>query len=302
MDATSSAVERLVELPGRGRTVVWDCPGPPGAPILVLVHGATMTAELNWSAVFPVLGRHFRVLAFDQRGHGRGLGCVGGYRLEQCADDVAALAAVLGIDRLIAVGYSMGGLIAQLCWRRHPQLTAGLVLCATARSIAGVQWARWSTLMMPALMMPAVAAAAVSMPGMDGLRADLIGVHLLDQDGDRTDRAWALDQMRRTPLLTALSAVSAVYAFSSHDWIAGVGVPTAVIITRHDRVVSPARQRHLAAGVPGALAYDIDGDHGVFLTAPGRFTVTLLAACQAICSDDADSTGPSDPAAGLTAS
>ncbi len=302
MNDAGSVVERVVTLPGRGRTAVWDCPGPPGAPTLVLLHGVTLTAELNWSAVFPELGRHFRVLAFDQRGHARGLSCAGGYRLEQCADDVAALAAELGIDRLIAVGYSMGGLIAQLCWRRHPRLTAGLVLCATARSIAGVQWARWSTLLMPALMMPAVAAAAGAMPGMDGLRADLIGAHLLGQDGDRADRAWALGQMRRTSLLTALSAVSAVYAFSSHDWIGGVDVPTAVVITRYDRVVSPARQRKLAAAVPGALAYDIDGDHGVFLTSPGRFIVTLLAACQAIRSDDTAITGPSDPAAGLTAS
>lgn len=188
MGSAGLAVERLVRLPGiAGGTMVWDCPGSPGAPTLVLLHGVTLTAELNWSTVFPVLGRHFRVLAFDQRGHGRGLGCAGGYRLEQCADDVAALAAVLGIDRLIAVGYSMGGLIAQLCWRRHPQLTAGLVLCATARSIAGVQWARWSTLMMPALMMPAVAAAAGAMPGMDGLRADLIGVQML-RPGRRSSR------------------------------------------------------------------------------------------------------------------
>jgi pimeloyl-ACP methyl ester carboxylesterase len=302
MDDAGSAIARVVTLPGRGSTVVWDCPGPPGAPTLVLLHGVTLTAELNWSAVFPVLGRHFRVLAFDQRGHGRGLGCVGGYRLEQCADDVAALAAVLGIERFTAVGYSMGGLIAQLCWRRYPELTAGLVLCASARSIAGSPWARWVTLMMPAMMMPAVAAAAGSMPGMDGLRADVIGGQMLGQDGDRASRAWALDQMRRTPLLTALSAVSAVYAFDSHDWIGGVDVPTAVIITRHDRVVSAARQRRLAAAVPGALAYDIDGDHGVFLTAPGRFTATLLAACEAICADDTEITGSTDPAAGLTAS
>lgn len=298
MSDAGSAVERVVELPGRGRIVVWDCPGPPGAPTLVLVHGVTLTAELNWSAVFPMLGRHFRVLAFDQRGHGRGLSCVGYYRLEQCADDIAGLAAVLGIDRLIVVGYSMGGLIAQLCWRRHPQLTAGLVLCATARSIAGAQWARWVTLMMP-VMMPAVAGA---MPGMDGLRADVIGAHLLDQHADQADWAWALAQMRRTSLLTALSAVSAVYAFSSHDWVGGITVPTAVIITRQDRVVSAARQRRLAAAVPGALVYEIDGDHGVFLTAAGHFTATLLTACEAICPDGAVITDSDDAADGLTAS
>jgi 3-oxoadipate enol-lactonase len=82
------------------------------------------------------------VLAFDQRGHGRGLGWAGGYNLEDCADDVAAVAAALGIDRLIVAGYSMGGLIAQLVWRRHRPLTAGLVLCATARNMAGSPSAR----------------------------------------------------------------------------------------------------------------------------------------------------------------
>jgi len=294
MNDAGSPVERVVTLPGQGRTVVWDCPGPPGAPTLVLVHGVTMTAELNWSAVFPVLCQQFRVLAFDQRGHGRGLGCAGAYRLEQCADDIAGLAAVLGVERLTVVGYSMGGLIAQLCWRRHPQLTAGLVLCATARSIAGPQWARWAT-----LMMPVVVAGAGSMPWMAGLRADLIGTHLLDRTHDRADRAWALGQMRRTPLLTAVSAVSAVYAFSSHDWIGGMNVPTAVIITRHDRVVSPARQRRLAAAVPGALVYDIDGEHDVFLTAPGRFAAALGAACQDICSIRSHQPRTGKPAAGL---
>jgi pimeloyl-ACP methyl ester carboxylesterase len=38
---------------------------------------------------------------------------------------VAAVAAGLGINRLIVVGYSMGGLIAQLLWQRHRQLTCG---------------------------------------------------------------------------------------------------------------------------------------------------------------------------------
>lgn len=302
MDDIGSAVKRMVDLPGHGSIAVWDCPGPPGAPTLVLLHGVTLTAELNWLAVFPVLGRQFRVLAFDQRGHGGGLGCGGAYRLEQCADDVAGLADVLGIERLFVVGYSMGGLIAQLCWRRHPRLVAGLVLCATAPSIAGVLWRRWVMLTMPALMMPLVAASAGSMPGMAGLRADVLGAHLIDPNGDRVHRDWALGQMRRTSLVTALSAVSAVYEFSSHDWIGRVDVPTAVIITRDDRVVLAVRQRKLAAAVRGALVYEMDGDHGVFLHAPGRFTTTLLAACQEICSDDTNAISLNDPAAGLAAS
>ncbi len=66
MDDAHGVAERVVELPDRrGSTVIWDCPGPPGAPTVVLLHGVTLTAELNWSAVMPVLSRHCRVLAFD---------------------------------------------------------------------------------------------------------------------------------------------------------------------------------------------------------------------------------------------
>src|SRR5437763_16574662 len=112
--AGTSAVgsTRLVELPGRGVTRVWECPGPPAAATVMLIHGVTFTAELNWAGVLEALGRHFRVVALDQRGHGHGIRANSRFRLEDCADDVAALAAVLGIERFVAVGYSMGGIVA----------------------------------------------------------------------------------------------------------------------------------------------------------------------------------------------
>ena len=48
------------------------------------------------------------------------------------ADDTAAVARALDVERPILVGYSMGGAIAQAAWHRHPDLVAGLVLCATS--------------------------------------------------------------------------------------------------------------------------------------------------------------------------
>ena len=59
-------------------------------------------------------------------------------RLADCADDMAALIDELGTGPVIAVGYSMGGPIAQLLWKRHPEKVAGLVLCATGPSSASV--------------------------------------------------------------------------------------------------------------------------------------------------------------------
>ncbi|MGH9101524.1 MAG: alpha/beta fold hydrolase, partial [Acidimicrobiales bacterium] len=59
---------RAVELPGRGRTFVREVGGPPGAPTLLLLHGWTVTADLNWHPSYAELGRHFRVVAVDHRG------------------------------------------------------------------------------------------------------------------------------------------------------------------------------------------------------------------------------------------
>ena len=62
---------RFVELPGRGRTFVRELAGPQGAPVVVLLHGWSATAALNWSLSFFPLATRFRVIAIDHRGHGR---------------------------------------------------------------------------------------------------------------------------------------------------------------------------------------------------------------------------------------
>jgi 3-oxoadipate enol-lactonase len=59
-------------------------------------------------------------------------------------------------------------------------------------------------------------------------------------------------------------------------------VPTAVLVTRDDRIVAPRRQHKLAAAVPGATVVEIDGDHGVFLADPECFGDGVLRACAAV--------------------
>jgi pimeloyl-ACP methyl ester carboxylesterase len=276
---TLAAQRRELELPGRGRVVVWDHPGPPGAPVLFLVHGVALTSALNWGGILASLGRRYRVVLVDQRGHGDGLPATA-FRLEDCADDLAAIADHLDIRRLVVVGYSMGGLVAQLMWRRHPHLVAGLVLCSTARNMSGAPWEQSAALMMPSLV-----TAAMWMPASVAMRADLIGTALLESECDQTQRRWALSEMRRTPLVNALSAMQAVSEFSSHTWIGSVDVPAAVVVTRHDRVVPPRRQWKLARALPDATVIKLDGSHDVFLHSPVRFGSAVEAACAAVCSD-----------------
>src|SRR5436305_15085993 len=93
---------RVLEIPGRGDTLVYEMEGPPGAPVLFLVHGLVATTQLNWFAAFPVLADRYRVIATDLRGHGRGFAAGGRFRLSACADEIAVVADALAVDCFIA--------------------------------------------------------------------------------------------------------------------------------------------------------------------------------------------------------
>lgn len=242
-----------VELSGRGSPYVRWLPGPPGVPTVVLLHGLCGAADQTWAPSYADLNRFFPVAALDLRGHGAGIPPGPVYRLEDCADDVAALIRTLGVGPVIAVGYSMGGAVAQLLWRRHPGLVAGLVLCSTAVDFGVGPLER-----MAALVTTATAAAIHTIPPVFRLGFDIATFD------------------------TLVSATAAISRFTSRAWITGVDVPTAVIVTRHDRLITAARQREMAGLIPGAVVHEVDGDHGTFVTAAERFIPSLLVACRTI--------------------
>lgn len=128
---------RVINLPGRGEVFFRDSgsiatgPAPASAAVLLL-HGWTASADLNFFPAYDALTRAYRVIAPDLRGHGRGMRSTEPFSLEDCADDAAALLGQLGAGPVIAVGYSMGGPVAMLLARRHPGTVAALVMQATA--------------------------------------------------------------------------------------------------------------------------------------------------------------------------
>jgi pimeloyl-ACP methyl ester carboxylesterase len=268
---------RLVELPGRGTTRVWECAGPDGAETLMLIHGVAVTAELNWRMVFAPLSRHFRVVAADLRGHGDGIRLRSPFRLEDCADDIAALASVLDIRRFAAVGYSMGGMVAQLMYKRHASLLSGLVLCSTASNVRGSPAEQ-----LAALAVPTVASALQWNPFVYLMNAEAFGTALLGRIDDPATARWARTQQSRTPLATAVSAMSAVCEFASDSWISQVAVPTAVVVTTRDSIVPAHRQLKLARAIPGASVYEVDAGHGACVNAPQLFAHALLEACRSV--------------------
>ncbi len=261
---------RTIELPGRGTTFVRELDGPPKAPTLLLLHGWTVTADLNWFTSYRDLSRRFRVIALDHRGHGRGLRSAEPFTLEDCADDAAALVDVLGLEHVIAVGYSMGGPVAQLLWRRHRMIVDGLVLCATAATFNSTRQENLEFFSLSRL-------AQLARLAPEQLRAR-VAEQFIARRGRRYE-TWALDQIRRNDLPTILEAGAALGSFDSRGWIGDVDVPTAVLLTMTDLSVSLDRQIRLAESIDGVKVYRVEAGHDAVYSAAAAFVPQLMAAC-----------------------
>ncbi|MDJ0851401.1 MAG: alpha/beta hydrolase [Myxococcota bacterium] len=268
---------RRVKLGRRGRIFFREVTGPEGAPALLLLHGWVASGGLNWHHVFGPLGEHFRVIAPDLRGHARGIRSWRRFRLEDCADDVAALLDELGIDSAIAAGYSMGGPIAKLLWRRHPSRVAGLVLCATShRPVRGnkVGRAAFTSAMAVVAGTTRIGQLATGIPS--ALRRPLID--LIDRQPPTLRPAWAVAEVGRHDPRMLMEAGLALGRYSAEDWFRTIDVPTSIVVTTRDRAILPEDQMQLALQIPGAKVYCIDLGHGA--CADPSFADGLVTACR----------------------
>jgi pimeloyl-ACP methyl ester carboxylesterase len=249
-----------VELPGRGTTFFRQV-GDPAAPAVVLLHGWIASGGLNWFTTFGPLAERYRVIAPDLRGHGRGIRARRRFRLADCADDVAALLDHLGTGPVIAVGYSMGGPVAQLLWQRHRDQVAGLVFAATAyRFVNGAR----ERFIFSSTMATAI---GTTRSGELLTRVPLSSMRRLAPQGhgERPGnlRSWAAGEVRRHDLIKVMEAGQAIGSYNARRWISEIDVPTTVLVTDRDRAIQPAEQLKLAAAVPGAEVHHVDDGHVV---------------------------------------
>ncbi len=256
---------RTIDVPGRGELFVRDSGGD--GPSVLLLHGWMASADINWLYCYqPLIDAGYRVLAIDHRGHGRGLRSLRAFRLDDCADDAAAALDAVGGGPAIAVGYSMGGPIAQLLARRHPHLVGGLVLCATTREWRGAEFERlWRMMGLVRLVV------AVSPFGFWTTLLRVSGV----PDDERA--AWLVAELGRGAPAALAEAGRELGRFDSRGWVEELRMPAAVVVTTLDRSVPPSKQRALAEQL-GAATFEVAGDHLVVAEAGSPFNAGLLAA------------------------
>jgi pimeloyl-ACP methyl ester carboxylesterase len=268
---------RMVELPGRGATYVTDTPGPsPHSPTIVLLHALGTTGLLTWFPAIGPLSRRFRVVTLDQRWHGQGIQSEE-FSLVDCADDVAALIDVLGLEDVVVGGYSMGSIVAQRVWRQHPGVVQGLVLGATTDRFQLTPAERGFFFGMGTTML-ALRGVSRSRTALKAARAAARGVDL----GPSDMHEWALREFRSTSPWAVGQALAALGRHHSRPWLGRIDVPTAVVVMMRDRVIPTSRQIALARAIPGATIHEVDDGHAGCVLAAEKFVPKMVEAAATV--------------------
>lgn len=257
---------RVLALPGRGEVFFRHHDvGQPGQPTLLLLHGWTASADLQWFSAYGALAERYSFVAIDHRGHGRGLRSEAPFTLEAAADDAAALVRALGLTDVVPVGFSMGGPIALEVWHRHPDLVAGIVFSSTAMEFMSRRRdrLRWRGLpVLEAIFRSRLAHRAA-------LRWAARQAHHAPAFVDALP--WLMAEMRRADPQAYTEAGRALSSFDARPYAPTIGVPTAMVITTDDRLVAPAKQRQLAAAVQADVV-ELAGDHFCTWFQPDEFS------------------------------
>ncbi|MFJ5266254.1 alpha/beta fold hydrolase [Streptomyces sp. NPDC088387] len=257
--------------------------GPEGAPAVVLVHGWTCSTAV-WAAQIRALAADHRVVAYDQRGHGRSPAHPG-YSAETLADDLeAVLATALAPgERAVVVGHSMGGMTVLAAagragFREH---TAAVLLCSTgsARLVAEstvlpMRPGRLRT----ALTRRVLGSRAPLGPVTPVTRAVVKYATMGAGSSPQMVEAWA----RIVTASPRRARVAWSHVLAGIDLDAGVRrlrVPTAVVVGTGDRLTPPVHARGLAAALPQCVGLtELTGlGHMTPIEAPQLVTARIRA-------------------------
>ncbi|MGE3308279.1 MAG: 3-oxoadipate enol-lactonase [Rhizobiaceae bacterium] len=214
--------------------------GPADRPVLVFSNSLGTDFRI-WDKVAGALGDRWRILRYDNRGHGLSDAPPAPYRLDDHVDDLAALLAHLGIQKAAIVGLSVGGQIAQSLAARRPDLVTALVLCCTGHRIGTDEF--WKARI-----------EAVSGQGIASI-ADVMMQRWFTpafRSPDNPDYAGYLNMLVRTPVEGYLGTCAALRAADLTVSTSALAIPALCIAGDQDGSTPPELVRSMSALIKGA--------------------------------------------------
>jgi pimeloyl-ACP methyl ester carboxylesterase len=220
-----------------------------GSPVL-LIHGGLGHADLWASQVAGLMADHLVIVA-DSRGHGRSTRDAQPYGYDLMASDYVALLDHLKVDRVDLVGWSDGGIIGLDIAMKHPERLNRLFAHAANITVDGVD--------------PTVAEDAV------------FGAYVGKMAGDYA-------RMSPTPgefdaFVGQISEMWATQPNWADEEVAGIAVPTTIVLGEHDEAITMAHTDRMAGLIPGATKVILPGvSHFAMLQDPAGYTAAIRAA------------------------
>jgi 3-oxoadipate enol-lactonase/4-carboxymuconolactone decarboxylase len=218
--------------------------GPAGAPVVMFGNSLGTTLEM-WDDQAAALSARYRVLRYDQRGHGRSPAPAGPYTIGELAEDAIALLDRLAIERVSFCGLSLGGAIGMTLALRAPERLERVVLCCTGMEfLPPEQWAE--------------RAATVRAEGM-GAIAPAVVERWFTPAADPALVARFAAMLRSCPPEGYAACCAALAEHDLRGRLGEVRLPTLAIAGDDDPVAPPAKLEAIRDEIRGARLYIVPG-------------------------------------------
>jgi 3-oxoadipate enol-lactonase len=244
-----------------GISINFEIDGPEGAPWLVLSN-SLLTNLSMWDDQVAALESSFRILRYDQRGHGGTQATEGSYSFDLLVADIIALLDMLGIERTHFCGLSMGGMTALFLAQRHPERFDRIIACDCGPASTPASAQQWKE--------------RIEIAAKDGIEA------LVEPTVNRwfppdfvAAKPPVLDKVRQmirsTPIAGFTGCAQALSDYDLRPGLAGIDRRTLLIVGTKDATLAGIRQ--IKEAVPGAALVELEGaGHISNVEQPAAFT------------------------------
>ncbi len=238
--------------------------GPEAAPVLLLSNSLSSDLPM-WDDQMPDWTERFRVVRYDQRGHGRTAPPPGPYTMEQLGRDAIAVLDQLGIARAHFCGLSMGGMVGMWLLTHARERIGRAVLANTAAHMGP-----------PSLWNDRIALARAG--GMEATVEPTVKrwfpAEFHASNPAAVDRMR--DMIRRTSLDGYVGCCEAIRDMDQRETIRSVDSPVLVLIGAKDPATTPAAGQLIHEAIRGSQKAVLDAAHISNVEQPTAFTRTVL--------------------------
>jgi 3-oxoadipate enol-lactonase len=221
-----------------------------GVPV-IFIHAFPLNQTM-WDDQLAALHNHCRIITLDLRGFGQSDAPQGPYLMDQMAADVRGLMSVLGIDRAVLVGLSMGGYVSLAFYRNYPDSVRALVLADT-RASADTHEARTRRLK---------SAERAEREGASVIAEDMIPLLLgrttLESRPSVVERVRTMIEAN-SPVGIAGAQRGMAERRDSTYILPGIDFPVLIIVGSEDTLTPVAEAEGLGNGIRGARIRVIEG-------------------------------------------